>query len=58
MKEQLKQMLTRISPSDFSKIKQLYLMTNKIKGNTIDEFVANVPDDKTVQGIINLCNKI
>jgi len=56
MKEQLKTLLNRLSPSDFSKVKQLYKMTNKITGDTIDEFVANTPDN-TVQGIINLCNK-
>lgn len=57
MKEQLKEALKKLSPSDFGKIKQLYAMTNRIKGDTIDEFVDNVPDDKTAQGIINTVNK-
>lgn len=56
MKEQLKNLLKELSPADFSKVKQLYAMTNKIKGNTIDEFVGNTPDN-VVQGVINLCNK-
>lgn len=56
MKEQLKTLLSKLSPSDFNKVKQLYKMTNKIQGDTIEEFVQNVPD-KTVQGVINLCNK-
>ena len=57
MKDELKTLLGKLSPSDFSKVKQLYAMTNKIKGNTIDEFVNNLPNDKMVQGVINLCNK-
>lgn len=55
MKDILKIKLNSLSDSDFSKVKQLYAMSG-IRGNTIDEFVNNVPD-KTVQGIINLCNK-
>jgi hypothetical protein len=32
-------------------------MTNGIKGDTVDEFVNNVPNDKTTEGIIKLCKK-
>jgi len=56
MKDQLKTLLGQLSTSDFGKIKQLYKMTNRISGDTIDEFVANVPDN-VVQGVINACNK-
>jgi hypothetical protein len=54
MKEELKKLLEKLSPSEFSKVKQIYAMMNGIKGETVEEFVSNVPD-KTVQGIINLC---
>ena len=56
MKNELKTLLGELSPSDFGKLKQLYKMTNRIGGDTIDEFVANVPDN-VVQGVINTCRK-
>lgn len=56
MKEELKGLLKELSTSDFEKVKLLYKMTNGIKGNSIDEFVNNVPD-KTVPGVIKLCNE-
>ena len=35
MKEQLKTLIGKLSASDFGKLKQLYRMTNGIKGETI-----------------------
>lgn len=55
-KEELKKLLNELSPKEFGQVKQLYSMTNRIKGDTIDEFVTNCPDN-VVQGVINLCNK-
>jgi hypothetical protein len=57
MKTELTKLLNQLSPADFSKVKQLYKMTNGIKGDTVDEFVNNVPNDKTTEGIIKLCKK-
>ena len=48
MKEELKVLLSELSDSDFDKIKKLYAMTNKIKGNTREEFAENISSDKTV----------
>lgn len=56
MKKELKEWLGKLSPSDFGKVKQLYKMTNKIKGETVEEFAENTPD-KVVPGIINMCKK-
>lgn len=56
MKLELIEKLNKLSNSDFQKIKQLYGMTNKIKGDTIEEFVKNTPDN-VVPGIIKLCDK-
>lgn len=56
MKEQLKALLNELSDSDFGKIKQLYAMQG-LKGNTREEFVENISNDRLTQGIINLCNK-
>ena len=56
MKEELRNLLNELSPSDFHKIKQIYSMTNGIKGNTIDEFVEACPD-RVVPGVINACKK-
>lgn len=49
--------LNKMSKSDVDKIQQLYKMTNKIKGGTIEEFVNNVPNDAVLEGIIKLCKK-
>lgn len=57
MKDELKGLLKELSPSEFDKVKQLYKMTNKIEGNTIDEFVGNIASDRTVEGVIKLCKK-
>lgn len=54
MREQLLEKLNQLSDADFIKVKKLYAL-NGIKGNTRKEFVDNTPD-KTVQGMINLCN--
>ena len=56
MKDTLKALLNELTPSDFVKVTSLYRSINGIKGDTVDEFVSNVPD-RTVKGIINLCNK-
>ena len=55
-KEEVTKLLGELSPTDFGKVKQLYKMTNRIEGNTIEEFVNNL-SEKTMQGVINLCNK-
>jgi hypothetical protein len=57
MREQLRQLLSELSASDFSKVVKLYWVTRGIKGDTIDEFLNNIPDDKTVEGVTRLCNK-
>jgi hypothetical protein len=57
MKAELTAQLNRLSPTQFGKVKQIYLMTNKIKGSTVEEFVSNVPTDKMAEGIINLVKK-
>ena len=56
MKEELKFLLEELTPSDFEKVKQLYKITNGIKGNTVMEFLDNVPESM-FSGIIKLCNK-
>lgn len=56
MKEELTNLLNELSDSDFAKVKQLYAMQG-IKGDTREQFVANVSSDRLSQGIINLCKK-
>lgn len=56
MRKELIELLGQLSESDFKKVKHLYNMTNDIKGDSIEEFVDNVPD-KTVPGVINLCKE-
>lgn len=57
MKAELTTQLNRLSPTQFGKVKQLYLMTNKIGGSTVEEFVNNVPTDRVAEGIIKLVKK-
>jgi hypothetical protein len=57
LKQQVLDKLNSLSEKDSKKVQQIYKITNKIKGGTNEEFVNNLPDSRTMQGVINMCTK-
>lgn len=49
--------LNLLSESQFSKVKQIYAMTNKISATTREDFAVKAVDKSITQGVINLINK-